>query len=266
MRMGRKDNYPCRNALAISFHRNCELENCGRMNTLESASRVTRHSPRQRLLLGDSVVLQFPRFTSINGLIHSLSARGHEQNPRIRRAVGIKKNMGGGRWLHPVVRLPPRLPAIFTSHHSASKSCRGPSIKNLRSRQVVRAAHDGPRPPADCRIKHHPVSGATGLGAETRQFLCAPTREILCCSDCWRAVHRERLAAGPAETVRVRRRLRTSRARPRRPRRSTNFMADSHIVFLMYHGLELTGRKTPQSDPGCLRYILTQETFRSQMQ
>jgi peptidoglycan/xylan/chitin deacetylase (PgdA/CDA1 family) len=43
-------------------------------------------------------------------------------------------------------------------------------------------------------------------------------------------------------------------------------MAASHIVFLMYHGLELTGRKMCQSEPGCARYILTQETFRSQMQ
>jgi peptidoglycan/xylan/chitin deacetylase (PgdA/CDA1 family) len=43
-------------------------------------------------------------------------------------------------------------------------------------------------------------------------------------------------------------------------------MAASHIVFLMYHGLELTGRKMCQSEPGYARYILTQETFRSQMQ
>ena len=48
--------------------------------------------------------------------------------------------------------------------------------------------------------------------------------------------------------------------------RSTNFMAASHIVFLMYHELELTGRRLCRSEPGYVRYILTQETFRSQMQ
>lgn len=43
-------------------------------------------------------------------------------------------------------------------------------------------------------------------------------------------------------------------------------MAASHIVFLMYHELELTGRKMCRSEPGYVRYILTQEAFRSQMQ
>jgi len=42
-------------------------------------------------------------------------------------------------------------------------------------------------------------------------------------------------------------------------------MAASRIVFLMYHELELTGRKLCQSEPGYLRYILPLEPFRSQM-
>jgi len=42
-------------------------------------------------------------------------------------------------------------------------------------------------------------------------------------------------------------------------------MPPSRIVFLMYHELELTGRKLCQSEPGYLRYILPLETFRSQM-
>lgn len=42
-------------------------------------------------------------------------------------------------------------------------------------------------------------------------------------------------------------------------------MADSSIVFLMYHELELPGRPLCQSEPGYVRYILTQEAFRSQM-
>jgi len=42
-------------------------------------------------------------------------------------------------------------------------------------------------------------------------------------------------------------------------------MAASRIVFLMYHELELAGRKLCQSEPGYLRYILPLETFRSQM-
>jgi peptidoglycan/xylan/chitin deacetylase (PgdA/CDA1 family) len=42
-------------------------------------------------------------------------------------------------------------------------------------------------------------------------------------------------------------------------------MTASHIVFLMYHELELTGRKMCQSEPGYVRYILTQETFGSQI-
>jgi peptidoglycan/xylan/chitin deacetylase (PgdA/CDA1 family) len=36
-------------------------------------------------------------------------------------------------------------------------------------------------------------------------------------------------------------------------------------VFLMYHELELAGRKLCQSEPGYVRYILPLETFRSQM-
>ncbi len=43
-------------------------------------------------------------------------------------------------------------------------------------------------------------------------------------------------------------------------------MAPSRIVFLMYHELELPGRKLVQSEPGYVRYILPLETFRSQMQ
>lgn len=42
-------------------------------------------------------------------------------------------------------------------------------------------------------------------------------------------------------------------------------MAVSGIVFLMYHELELPGRKLCQSEPGYVRYILTLETFGSQM-
>jgi peptidoglycan/xylan/chitin deacetylase (PgdA/CDA1 family) len=43
-------------------------------------------------------------------------------------------------------------------------------------------------------------------------------------------------------------------------------MADSRIVFLMYHELELRGRKLCQSDPGYVRYILAIDAFRKQMQ
>jgi peptidoglycan/xylan/chitin deacetylase (PgdA/CDA1 family) len=39
----------------------------------------------------------------------------------------------------------------------------------------------------------------------------------------------------------------------------------SHIVFLMYHELELAGRKLCQSEPGYVRYILRLEKFREQM-
>ncbi len=42
-------------------------------------------------------------------------------------------------------------------------------------------------------------------------------------------------------------------------------MATTHIVFLMYHELELAGRKLCQSEPGYVRYILPVETFRSQL-
>jgi len=43
-------------------------------------------------------------------------------------------------------------------------------------------------------------------------------------------------------------------------------MAPSRIVFLMYHELEVPGRKLVQSEPGYVRYILPIETFRNQMQ
>jgi peptidoglycan/xylan/chitin deacetylase (PgdA/CDA1 family) len=42
-------------------------------------------------------------------------------------------------------------------------------------------------------------------------------------------------------------------------------MSSSRIVFLMYHELELAGRKLCQSEPGYVRYILPLETFRNQM-
>jgi peptidoglycan/xylan/chitin deacetylase (PgdA/CDA1 family) len=42
-------------------------------------------------------------------------------------------------------------------------------------------------------------------------------------------------------------------------------MSASRIVFLMYHELELAGRKLCQSEPGYVRYILPLETFRGQM-
>jgi peptidoglycan/xylan/chitin deacetylase (PgdA/CDA1 family) len=43
-------------------------------------------------------------------------------------------------------------------------------------------------------------------------------------------------------------------------------MAASRIVFLMYHELELPGRKLCQREPGYARYILKLETFRGQME
>jgi peptidoglycan/xylan/chitin deacetylase (PgdA/CDA1 family) len=42
-------------------------------------------------------------------------------------------------------------------------------------------------------------------------------------------------------------------------------MSSARIVFLMYHELELAGRKLCQSEPGYVRYILPLEAFRSQM-
>jgi peptidoglycan/xylan/chitin deacetylase (PgdA/CDA1 family) len=42
-------------------------------------------------------------------------------------------------------------------------------------------------------------------------------------------------------------------------------MAASRIVFLMYHELEIAGRKLCRSEPGYVRYILPVDTFRSQM-
>jgi hypothetical protein len=47
---------------------------------------------------------------------------------------------------------------------------------------------------------------------------------------------------------------------------STKFRADTNIVFLMFHRLEVAEHQLHSSDPGYLRYILTQETFGSQMQ
>jgi peptidoglycan/xylan/chitin deacetylase (PgdA/CDA1 family) len=43
-------------------------------------------------------------------------------------------------------------------------------------------------------------------------------------------------------------------------------MAAPHLIFLMYHELELPGRKLCQSEPGYVRYILPLETFRRQME
>src|SRR5208282_3763240 len=40
----------------------------------------------------------------------------------------------------------------------------------------------------------------------------------------------------------------------------------SRIAFLMYHELELAGRKLCQSEPGYVRYILPIDAFRSQME
>jgi peptidoglycan/xylan/chitin deacetylase (PgdA/CDA1 family) len=42
-------------------------------------------------------------------------------------------------------------------------------------------------------------------------------------------------------------------------------MAQRGIVFLMYHELELPGRRLCQSEPGYVRYVLPEESFRSQM-
>src|SRR3984893_9571227 len=42
-------------------------------------------------------------------------------------------------------------------------------------------------------------------------------------------------------------------------------MSSSRIVFLMYHELEIAGRKLSQSESGYVRYILPLDTFRRQM-
>jgi len=43
-------------------------------------------------------------------------------------------------------------------------------------------------------------------------------------------------------------------------------MAHPSIIFLMYHELEVEGRKLVQSEPGYVRYVLPLETFRGQME
>jgi len=43
-------------------------------------------------------------------------------------------------------------------------------------------------------------------------------------------------------------------------------MAAKRIVFLMYHELELPGRRCCQSEPGYVRYILSLDTFRAQLE
>jgi peptidoglycan/xylan/chitin deacetylase (PgdA/CDA1 family) len=43
-------------------------------------------------------------------------------------------------------------------------------------------------------------------------------------------------------------------------------MANEGCVFLMYHEIELPERPLCKSEPGYVRYILTQQTFRDQMQ
>lgn len=42
-------------------------------------------------------------------------------------------------------------------------------------------------------------------------------------------------------------------------------MAPRDIVFLMYHELEMPGRAVSQSEPGYVRYVLSEGSFRSQM-
>jgi hypothetical protein len=42
-------------------------------------------------------------------------------------------------------------------------------------------------------------------------------------------------------------------------------MAARGIVYLMYHELELPGRRLCQSEPGYVRYILSETSFRTQM-
>lgn len=42
-------------------------------------------------------------------------------------------------------------------------------------------------------------------------------------------------------------------------------MAPRDIIFLMYHELEMPGRPLCQSEPGYVRYVLSQKSFRSQM-
>lgn len=42
-------------------------------------------------------------------------------------------------------------------------------------------------------------------------------------------------------------------------------MTNAHVVFLMYHELELPGRKLCQAEPGYVRYILPLDAFREQM-
>src|SRR5215470_9133335 len=43
-------------------------------------------------------------------------------------------------------------------------------------------------------------------------------------------------------------------------------MSQTKIVFLMYHELELPGRTLVQSDPGYIRYVLPESSFRSQLE
>jgi len=53
---------------------------------------------------------------------------------------------------------------------------------------------------------------------------------------------------------------------PREPARRQSAGAQHPILFLMYHELELPGRAMCQSEAGYVRYIVSEASFRQQMQ
>src|ERR1700730_8935353 len=130
-----------------------------RQHDVESSVRSLVQPPGERLLLSDPLILQRPGLSTVCALVDSASESSHIQDASIRRAIGIKQDVGSRRFLHSGVRFLPGLASILAAADSALVIQHGVFPPHLGTRQVVGIAVDAPDAVGNFRIKNNPVGG-----------------------------------------------------------------------------------------------------------
>src|ERR1019366_3984050 len=131
-------------------------------------------TPRQRVLAGDTIVLDHPRLAAVSGLHYAAAHGGDVEGTGLGRTLGLENDMRGGGGRERFARHPPRAATVVAHSDAAAIGLRVQASPHLGTRQVVDARHDCPGAPFHLGIELHP-KGIAGPGARCRPGYALPT-------------------------------------------------------------------------------------------
>src|SRR2546423_4872491 len=121
--------------------------------------RISRDSPGERFLLRDTGIFQCPALAAVGALVHSASESGNVEHARIGRTRGVKKDVGYGAWLHPLIGFRPGLSTIVAAANAAAITLNTLPAPHFGAGQVVRPAIDAPNASLYLGVEFHSIGG-----------------------------------------------------------------------------------------------------------